>query len=524
MYSNQTRKSIKSTLSIGDGKKKREEKQKSLRKKNKYQTLNKRRKEEVVELTAQLEHQVQQIPLIVEQIANHNQDFLVLLNSIETLRKMLAVESNPPIDQVANSGIVPVLIHFLQQSDPQIQQLHHSATWVLSILASGSGNTVKILLAAKTVQTLIHLIKQNHTRDDTLGHCFWTLANLSAENSSSRNFILSMGIVPLLIEMLNSGKISNNVETLRIAVWLMQNLCRGKPSANFDEIAPLLSVFVGLLDCKDEVTFVDACWSISHIVEYQYNGSKIINELGVIGKLIQLLGQNFRNLKIATPLFRIVGNITAGTDAEAQVAVDNGLVHCLHSILSNNPPKSMQKEACWILSNLMTGSDSQRGMLFSMGFIPILISVLKGRDLCSKTDAFVALCNGAMKGTRNEIVQIVKSGFIPQLMLFLKGKDCSSIITGLNALVFILECGDEIADELGHGLNKYCDQVEEEDGIEILENLQQHSNSEIYLLSLELLETYFGFDYHDYDSFEEDFDDSDHSDEDEPPVVFSFKK
>jgi importin subunit alpha-1/8 len=90
-----------------------------LRKKQKEDQLLKRRNIEINEPTSPLQESNAQSPepisMTIEEILNHIQSNNPTLQykAVQTVRKMLSREKNPPIDTVINLGLVPILIKFL---------------------------------------------------------------------------------------------------------------------------------------------------------------------------------------------------------------------------------------------------------------------------------------------------------------------------------------------------------------------------------------------------------------------------
>lgn len=76
-------------------------------------------------------------------------------------RKILAVDRNPPIDLVVESGVVPRLIEFLNRYDQPSLQLE--AAWAITNIACGNKQQVEVLLEHQAHIYLIQLlsIQQN---------------------------------------------------------------------------------------------------------------------------------------------------------------------------------------------------------------------------------------------------------------------------------------------------------------------------------------------------------------------------
>jgi hypothetical protein len=79
-------------------------------------------------------------------------------------------------------------------------------------------------------------------------------------------------------------------------------------------------------------------------------------EAGAVAPLIRLL--NHSQPSVQTPALRSVGNIAAGTAAEAGAVVACGVLGMLGELL-RSPKKEIRKEAAWMASNLTAGDHAQ---------------------------------------------------------------------------------------------------------------------------------------------------------------------
>lgn len=57
------------------------------------------------------------------------------LTTIKSVRKLLSSFKNPPIDELINSGIMPVLVNCL--NDDQYSAIQFEVAWALTNIASG---------------------------------------------------------------------------------------------------------------------------------------------------------------------------------------------------------------------------------------------------------------------------------------------------------------------------------------------------------------------------------------------------
>jgi importin subunit alpha-1 len=73
-----------------------------------------------------------------------SQDILQQHYGIIGIRKLLSIEDKPPIQQVIDAQLVPVLILYAQQN--QYPQLKFEALWALTNVASGTTSQTKVVV------------------------------------------------------------------------------------------------------------------------------------------------------------------------------------------------------------------------------------------------------------------------------------------------------------------------------------------------------------------------------------------
>ncbi len=68
------------------------------------------------------------------------------------------------------------------------------------------------------------------------------------------------------------------------------------------------------------------------------------------------------------------------------------MIEALGHVLKH-PKKTLRKEACWVLSNITAGSQEQLQMCIDQGLIDILVDILTHDDTMVKMEAVWALSN-----------------------------------------------------------------------------------------------------------------------------------
>lgn len=112
----------------------------------------------------------------------------------------------------------------------------------------------------------------------------------------------------------------------------------------------------------------------------------------------------------------------------------------LKHLLSHNK-EAIKKETCWTISNITAGTKAQIQLVIDQGLIPLLIEVLTTCDFKTRKEAAWAISNATSGGSDMQINTIVAAGAIPPLCDILRVPDTKVIEVALDALENILRVG-----------------------------------------------------------------------------------
>jgi importin subunit alpha-1 len=115
-----------------------------------------------------------------------------------------------------------------------------------------------------------------------------------------------------------------------------------------------------------------------------------------------------------------------------------------------------------------------------------LIEILRHDDFKTKKEAAWALSNATSGGTKEQIMYLVERGCIRPLCDLLECNDVKIIQVVLDALENILKVGRDVDLQ-----NPFALAIEEAEGLDKIEKLQQHENNEIYKKAFNLIDKYF---------------------------------
>ncbi|CAM9323359.1 unnamed protein product [Chrysoparadoxa australica] len=482
------KKTFKKGIGQDESRRRREETTIQIRKSKKDERMNQRRKMLPAPsdglmpsgMDPSIQSKLEQLPQLVARV--QSPDPAVQLEMTTAFRKLLSIERQPPIQAVIDAGVVPRFVEFLRyDANPMLQ---FEAAWALTNIASGTSEHTRVVISMGAVPIFVHLLMSDN--DDVREQAVWALGNIAGDSPECRDLVLgNNAMMPLLQQLSERSKLS----MLRNATWTLSNFCRGKPQPNFDAVKPALPTLAQLIVSADEEVLTDACWALSYLSDGSNDKIQTVIEAGVSQRLVELLVHG--SPSVQTPALRTVGNIVTGDDLQTQVIINFNALQWLLALLSS-PKKGIRKEACWTISNITAGNKDQIQAVIQANIIPPLVKLLGTAEFdISRKEAAWAISNATSGGNPEQIKYLVKQGCIPPLLELLEVQDAKIVTVALEGLENILKIGATEA-EAGGGENPMVIYIHEANGLDKIEQLQMHSNSNIYEKALKIIETYFG--------------------------------
>jgi HEAT repeat protein len=423
--------------------------------------------------------QLESLPQMVDGV--NSPDPAVQLDATTRFRKLLSIERNPPIKEVVATGVVGKFVEFLQRVD--FPQLQFEAAWALTNVASGTSEDTATVINSGAVPIFVQLLSS--PSEDVREQAVWALGNIAGDSTKCRDLVLSHGALHPLLSHLNEH---SKLTMLRNATWTLSNFCRGKPQPQFELLKDALPALAKLVHSTDEEILTDACWALSYLSDGVNDKIQAVIEAGVCRRLVELLSS--QSGAVLIPALRTVGNIVTGDDYQTQIIINCRALPCLLDLLTGEHKKSIKKEACWTVSNITAGNKDQIQAVIDDKLIPPLIYLLGHAEFDIKKEAAWAISNATSGGTHQQTRLLVNEGCIKPLCDLISCSDARIVTVALEGLENILKVGEVTKEE--EGSNLFAALIDEADGLEKIEALQNHTNNDIYEKAMRILEQYFG--------------------------------
>jgi importin subunit alpha-2 len=129
---------------------------------------------------------------------------------------------------------------------------------------------------------------------------------------------------------------------------------------------------------------------------------------------------------------------------------------------------------------------TQIGEILDAGLVPLLVGVLRTGEFRAQKEVVWAITNITSGGNVDHMIFLCQNGAVPAMCQMLKCRDWRTILTTLDGLENILKAAEEVGQ-----VEKVACAIEECGGLDLIEQLQNHENNEVYNKVFSIIDLFF---------------------------------
>ena len=404
------------------------------------------------------------------------------------MRQLLSRGAVYPVETVIQAGAVPVLRNALSHPSAGVC---FEVAWALTNIASTQYTAV--VVDAGCVEPMVRLM--GSSPDATVREqVAWCLGNIMGDRAAYRDLVIATpGALEAFVFNLTQPA---NVVMQRNIMWAMSNITRSRPPPSFARVSGVISVMLEILARnEDAVTTREACWALQHFADGAGTDAQD-------GRLEFLLANNVCQILVAVlrkdgttygkhvpPCVKVLGTVlSAPNPAHANEALAAGFLDVAFEVMQHSF-ESVKKSMCWALSNVAAGTPEQVMALVQHDprILPQVHKYLVEGVYEVRIESAWVFKNLIIAAPAPVACQVVDElNLVPALCNFLAtGAANAQLLEGImQALERLLQVNTA----------RYAVLIEESDGLEAMEKLQQHSDRAVYEAASGVLERYFDHD------------------------------
>jgi len=433
----------------------------------------------------------------------------------------------PPVAHIVNGGFVPIILMGMTMDGLPVYQTE--CAWALTNILSTTINREcipKVMLTQIEKQTPTGTVKLSpyqimlplldppnvsglKTSTKLRDQVIWAIANVMGEGDLYRDSFIKLGVLPKIMAILNipPGPAAADVFCRRCASQLFCNACRKWDRVPpIDQVMHLLPYIANLLKVTDPETREDAIWALCYLTDQDEAFEPVID-----AGLVQFVAESYilADRSICTQLgcARFMGNISNGSTEQVMSIVRAGALPKLRRLLRLHKDMEIKQEVMWLVANMCADSQMCLQEVIKAEFFPVVLEQMATGDLGMVYEGMWIFSNAVGMANAQQAVALINPGglvkyfqtggpmppsVVPAIYQAMsqKGTSVDIVTVCLSTLDAVLEHGKKNAASTG-GRNVCCTFVERLGILPIVENLQNHKNTDIYKRALEILETYF---------------------------------
>lgn len=394
---------------------------------------------------------------------------------VHEARKVFASDSILAKNKLQEEGIVETLVGCLKTTDkPRLQ--YEAVCALINFTSDKKNRLYRHVLNANVFPVLEKLLWGSEVK--VCEQVLTLLGNIVAYSKEFRDKAVKDGLLEPLLAL---AWTSPTISILQDVAWVISHFCLNiepGPIPQFIEL--ILPILNKNIQHSDMIIVVHTLYAIGYLTEKGCDQVKMIVDCDYVPRIISILAHKEQEAQLAALI--VIRNITATSDETAQIALDEHVLSQMPGFLKH-PSQEIRREAIGLMENVFAGNENQVKTVIDANLLPLLIDNMREGEDRTRKDVVWAILNLSWSADICHLAALINAGVIEPLCGLLASDDTNVIISILEVLRVFL------ASESCHNQNVF-NLIEECDGWERLESLQNHDNVDIYNKVNMILERY----------------------------------
>ncbi|CAD7951112.1 unnamed protein product [Amoebophrya sp. A120] len=153
-------------------------------------------------------------------------------------------------------------------------KLKFELAWTLTNIASGNSEHTNAVVESGGLEAFLQILNSRSAlRSELCEQAIWALGNIAGDGPVLRDKLLERNAIKVLQNICSAvtqlqWNDKEKTDVLRNVMWLMSNLCRGKPSPPFEVVCPAFEVFAEVVGRNlDHDMTIDSMWGLSYLTQ-----------------------------------------------------------------------------------------------------------------------------------------------------------------------------------------------------------------------------------------------------------------
>ena len=337
---------------------------------------------------------------------------------IENIRKTSSVADNPPFSMIVEAELVPLLLNYHLKVTLS-QQILENIIWIITNIASGESTQTMYIMSQGGIEYFVGFCNTDNFSEEVYAQALWGLGNIAGESAYNRDKMLEMGILHLTLKIYYSEQ-TKKLATKKTIAWVINNLCRHKPTVKFSEVKDAMPyLYNSLENQKDEDPITDNLWTCNYMTKGFIDEDMLsFAKSGILEKIAHWIkiASKSNQISILIPGLMTLSNIATGNAEATDYILDLDITTTIVDLLSHISNK-IRKEVCFLLSNIAAGTTNQVNQLFSIPeLLPKLKYVIMFDDIKIKIEAFWIFSNLILQGSAEHKIILANSDIFQETL------------------------------------------------------------------------------------------------------------